>query len=96
MPDIPVWYYPIGLLMLTVSIIAVRLTAKFDVNKWLQSKDERRAKQVERLCTHTDMEWFHDELAAHDHRVDMWRMRVPHRGPRFPAKSYATLGTVPA
>ena len=34
MPDIPIWYYPIGLLMLmlTVSISAVRLTAKFDTN----------------------------------------------------------------
>ena len=56
----PFWYYPIGLLILTLSIIAVRLTAKFDVNKWLQSRAERREKQVEQLCTHTDIEWFPD------------------------------------
>ena len=61
MPDIPIWYYPIGLLVLTLSIIAVRLTAKFDINKWFQSKAERRENQIERLCTHTDVEWLSDE-----------------------------------
>ncbi len=60
MPDIPIWYYPIGLLILTLSIIAVRVTAKFDINKWSQSKAERREKQITQLCTHTDIEWLSD------------------------------------
>ena len=33
MPDIPIWYYPIALLLVTLSIIAIRITAKFDFNK---------------------------------------------------------------
>ena len=56
MPDIPIWYYPIALLLVTLSIIAVRITAKFDFNKWSQHRHERRAEQVNRLCTHTDVE----------------------------------------
>ena len=64
MPDIPLWYYPVGLLAgllaLILGIIVVRLTATFDINKWLQSRTERREKQVEKLCTHTDIEFLED------------------------------------
>ena len=64
MPDVPIWYYPIGLLMFVLTLMfgtmVWKLTATFDINKWLQSKTERRERQIRQLCTHTDIEWLDD------------------------------------
>lgn len=104
MPDIPIWYYPIGLLMFTLSIIAVRVTAKFDINKWSQSKAERREKQLMQLCTHADIEWLNDGrlyVTSRMHKPPMtieWicggcGFHTPERG--FPQKAIDHWGRYP-
>lgn len=55
------WQLVGGIIVLTVSAIAIKVTFNFDLNKYLERKDRRLDQKIKNTCTH-----IHMELTRHE------------------------------
>src|SRR4051812_4823212 len=50
------WQFIGGVFAITFSVVAIRIAINFDVNKYLERKDERLNLKIKNTCTHMHME----------------------------------------
>ncbi|HYH74669.1 MAG TPA: hypothetical protein VD735_01780 [Candidatus Saccharimonadales bacterium] len=50
------WQFVGGVILLAISVIAVRITFNFDVNQYLVRKDKKLDRKIKNACTHLHME----------------------------------------
>jgi hypothetical protein len=55
------WQFVAGVVLLTISAIAIKVTFNFDVNKYLERKDKKLDRKIKNSCTHMYMELMGEE-----------------------------------
>ena len=51
------WQFIIGIITITASLVTIKLAINFDINKYLERKDQRLSKKLRNTCTHIQMEF---------------------------------------
>ena len=49
-----VWTWLAWLLVIVLSVVAIRASVRFDINEWLRERSKQREKNLRMLCPHTD------------------------------------------
>lgn len=60
MPDWAWWQYIVGIVVVVMSLVAIKVVATFNVTDWLKHRDERRLDRLRALCPHTEIEVLPD------------------------------------
>ena len=55
------WEFVGGVVLLTFSAIAIKITFSFDLNKYLERKDKKLDRKIKNACTHLHMELMGEE-----------------------------------
>jgi len=64
------WQLVVLLAAFTASVIAVKITFNFDLNKFLDRRDKRLDKKIKNTCTHIQMEFIKkDERGMPEYKI---------------------------
>ena len=61
MPDWEWWQY---MIVIVVTVVAVRVVATFNITDWIKHRHERRLDRLRALCPHTELEFRDGEIHA--------------------------------
>lgn len=50
------WQLIVGIIVITLSIVTIKIAISFDLNKFLERKDSRLSKKIKNTCPHVEIE----------------------------------------